>query len=267
MTKAIFCVDSDGCAINTMTFKHEVFMAPIAYEKFNLESVIDREDFMQDWMHVNLYTNFRGANRFKSLVNMLDRIGYPANYNALSKWVNEASQLSMTSLRQEIDKVGPDPSLVTALEWSQACNDGIHSYESEDYRAFDGVKESLAALAPHGPLYVVSTANKPNISAEWRDNDLDQYVSDYYCQEAGPKYDTLKGLVEAGNDSDYIIMIGDSPGDLEAAERAGVQFYPILVGQESQSWAHFVDQELENFLQGDYDSAYYGQVFRDHLSS
>lgn len=31
-------------------------------------------------------------------------------------------------------------------------------------------------------------------------------------------------------------MVGDAPGDRDAAEKNGVRFYPILVGHEGESW-------------------------------
>ena len=46
MSSFIFCVDSDGCAIDTMTYKHELFFGPIAAEKYGVE---DKETFQKNW--------------------------------------------------------------------------------------------------------------------------------------------------------------------------------------------------------------------------
>ncbi|VHM38123.1 phosphoglycolate phosphatase [Streptococcus pyogenes] len=32
----VFCVDSDGCAMDTMTYKHQLFFGPIAAEVFGV---------------------------------------------------------------------------------------------------------------------------------------------------------------------------------------------------------------------------------------
>lgn len=67
MNEVIFTVDSDGCAIDTMTYKHELFMAPLAAEKFKvLEEDVER--FLENWSKINLYSKSRGANRFDGLV-------------------------------------------------------------------------------------------------------------------------------------------------------------------------------------------------------
>lgn len=44
------------------------------------------------------------------------------------------------------------------------------------------------------------------------------------------------------------MMIGDSPGDLKAAELNGVHFYPILVGREMQSWADLTETIADDFV-------------------
>lgn len=35
-------------------------------------------------------------------------------------------------------------------------------------------------------------------------------------------------------------MVGDAPGDMDAAESNGVQFYPILVNREEESWSRII---------------------------
>ena len=33
----VFCVDSDGCAMDTMTYKHELFFGPLAADVFGVK--------------------------------------------------------------------------------------------------------------------------------------------------------------------------------------------------------------------------------------
>ena len=42
-----------------------------------------------------------------------------------------------------------------------------------------------------------------------------------------------------GFDDTHVLMIGDAPGDLDAAEKNDVLYYPILVGKEKFSWDRF----------------------------
>lgn len=36
MTKYLFCVDSDGCVMDTMTYKHQQFFGPLAAKIFEI---------------------------------------------------------------------------------------------------------------------------------------------------------------------------------------------------------------------------------------
>ena len=57
----IYGVDSDGCAMDTMTYKHELFFGPLAAKEYGVE---DKETFQKNWENINLYSRTRGVNRF-----------------------------------------------------------------------------------------------------------------------------------------------------------------------------------------------------------
>ncbi|MGX7350033.1 HAD family hydrolase [Dolosicoccus paucivorans] len=248
MTKQfIFCVDSDGCVMDTMTFKHERFFGPFAADAYEVE---DRETFLKNWDEINLYTKTRGVNRFTGLLLSLESIGYEG-IERLKAWVEGAESLSNDSLKAEIERE-PSEDLQRALDWSYRVNDAIqHNEEDDEY--FPGAKSGLAALAETGLVYVVSSANKEAVLDEWKRHDLMQYVDDLYCQDRGQKADVIKLLLKQISDRKHVIMIGDSPGDLEAAEANGVHFYPILVGKEKESWNYLVETVLKDFTNEVFD--------------
>ncbi len=51
-------------------------------------------------------------------------------------------------------------------------------------------------------------------------------------------------------------MIGDAPGDRDAAKAVGALYYPINPGAEEMSWQRFYDEASEKFLNGTYAGAY-----------
>ena len=53
-----------------------------------------------------------------------------------------------------------------------------------------------------------------------------------------------------------MIMCGDAPGDLAAAEKNGVFFFPILVKKEKESWQEFMDVALNKLISGKYNDGY-----------
>ena len=51
-------------------------------------------------------------------------------------------------------------------------------------------------------------------------------------------------------------MCGDAPGDLSAAEKNGVYFYPILVKRERESWEEFISTSLDHLMNGSFGGEY-----------
>ena len=70
--KFVFCIDSDGCVMDTMTYKHQLFFGPLAADVFEVKN---REAFLQEWGRVNLFSRTRGVNRFVGLVMGLEYAG------------------------------------------------------------------------------------------------------------------------------------------------------------------------------------------------
>jgi hypothetical protein len=53
-----------------------------------------------------------------------------------------------------------------------------------------------------------------------------------------------------------MLMIGDAPGDMKAAEAVGARFYPISPGGEEESWDRLSAEALERFFSGTYSGEY-----------
>ena len=56
--------------------------------------------------------------------------------------------------------------------------------------------------------------------------------------------------------SDHVLMIGDAPGDMNAARANSALFYPINPGQEEVSWKRFYEEAVHRFLAGEYAGEY-----------
>ena len=59
----LICVDSDGCAMDTMDVKHFRCFGPCMVEEWSLQAWADA--ILARWNDINLYTMTRGINRFK----------------------------------------------------------------------------------------------------------------------------------------------------------------------------------------------------------
>ena len=101
----LLCVDSDGCAMDTMDIKHFKCFGPCMVEEWELEEWKDA--ILTRWNEINLYTMTRGINRFKGLAMALKEID--AQYTKiegielLCKWVEESNELSNAAVSIEIE--------------------------------------------------------------------------------------------------------------------------------------------------------------------
>lgn len=262
MGKWIFCVDSDGCVMDTMTYKHTLFFGPLAAEIFEVEQ---KEQFLKDWNIINLYSKTRGINRFSGLLMTLEKYHVPS-IERLKYWVLNTTELSNQSLKREIDQYQSED-LKKALKWSEEVNQQISTTKGLD-KPFENALSTLKKLQSNGKVVVVSSANKEAVEEEWQRHGLLEFVDELYCQDKGKKEDIIHQLIQNGAVVDNMMMIGDSPGDLDAAKKNQIFFYPILVNKEKISWQELNDIVISQFLSNKYSSEQkqYIQKFWENLN-
>ena len=257
----LVCVDSDGCVIDGMTIKHLKCFGPALVEIWGLQD--EEKDVLDYWNVLNLYSMTRGINRFKGLLLSLEeyaRRGYlELDLQPLADWVNATKELSAGSLQRQMDTLHITDKgniLFQALAWSNLVNEKVGQLQPSEKLAFDGVEECFETLKNHSDLAVVSSANAKAVEDEWAYNDVLKYADVIMTQEQGSKADCLQLMKDAGYEADHILMVGDSPGDITCAEHTGVLYYPILVGQEPDSWKELGETVLEHFYDGTYKTRF-----------
>lgn len=253
----LVCVDSDGCAMDTMDIKHIRCFGPCMVAEWGLEEW--RDAILERWNEINLYTMTRGINRFKGLVKALGEIREKyceiEELDALEKWVNETTELSNAALEREIAKKD-NICLRKALAWSSAVNQSIDRLPEEDKKPFGGVPEALKRAYRDADIAIVSSANLGAVLDEWDFYGLLEYTDVVLAQDSGSKAFCIGELMKRGYAPDHVLMCGDAPGDLDAAEKNGVYYFPILVRHEAQSWEEFVKEGIGHFLDGTYGGSY-----------
>ncbi len=252
----LICVDSDGCVMDTMTVKHEKCFGPCMVELWELSDW--REEILRSWDQVNLYSMTRGINRFKGLALALREIDGKykkiAGISALEEWVATSPALSNDALETAIDSCEDADSkacLSMALQWSKNVNKAIDALPEEAKLPFVGALDGLKTAHKVADIAVVSSANRKAVEDEWGKHHLLEHTDYVMCQDNGSKADCIKLLIEKGYDPKRVMMVGDAPGDLDAAKKNGVWFFPILVNHEAESWEELADNGLE-YLQYDF---------------
>ncbi|MGD8625523.1 MAG: HAD hydrolase-like protein [Anaerolineae bacterium] len=260
-------IDSDGCAFDTMEIKHKECFTPNIIKHWHLQPVSKYAREAAEF--VNLYSKWRGINRWPALVMVFDLLRERSEVLARHVEPPQAPRLrafiaadaypkSNDGLRayvaaQAAEK--PDPELAQALAWTEAVNatvaDMVHGVPPFPY-----VRESLAFLHDKADMIVVSATPLEALRREWQEHDLARYVRIIAGQEMGKK--TLHLSLAAGGKyaPDHVLMIGDAPGDMRAARANDALFYPINPGHEEASWQRFYEEAVHKFLAGDYAGAY-----------
>ena len=143
--------------------------------------------------------------------------------------------------------------LKQALAWSEAVNRAIEGMV-RGVPPFPFVRESLVKLGPVADILVVSATPQEALRREWQEHDLTRHVGLICGQESGTKKEflTTASLYAPG----HALMIGDAPGDHEAAKANGALFFPINPGAEEKSWKRFYDEGIERFLGGTFAGKY-----------
>lgn len=254
----LICIDSDGCAMDTMDIKHIRCFGPCMVEEWGLERWADT--ILNRWNEINLYTMTRGINRFLGLAMALKEINdiyCPIDgIEEYEAWTKEASELSNHALETTV-LTAKGPCLTKALAWSYKVNAAVDALPDEDIKPFEGVAGGLAAAHTFADVAIVSSANREAVMEEWKRCGLLPYVDVLCCQDTGSKEYCIKELKAQGYLPDHILMVGDAPGDAAAAFHNGVYFYPILVKHEHQSWKEFCEIALEKLKYGNYSQ--YGE--------
>ncbi len=260
----LICVDSDGCAMDTMDIKHIRCFGPCMVDEWGLEQWQDA--ILARWNEINLYTMTRGVNRFKGLAMALQEINAQyteiAGIEELTKWTEESPQLSNDAVQKAYEETG---SLIfaKALAWSKAVNESINQLPEELKCPFAGVKEALALAHERADIAIVSSANLGAVLEEWETYELLPHTDIVLAQDSGSKAHCIGELLKKGYAPEKVLMCGDAPGDLDAAAGNGVLYYPILVRKEAFSWERFQTEALEQFTSGKYAGEYQDALIRE----
>ena len=264
----LICVDSDGCAMNTMDIKHIKCFGPCMVEEWELSEW--KEAILARWNDMNLYTMTRGINRFKGLAKALREID--ASYKkiedieVLERWVTESDELSNPALERAILE-NDSIVLKKALSWSKSVNENINALPFEEKKPFAGVKEGLEYAHGVADIAIVSSANLQAVLEEWELYGLLDYVDIIMAQDVGSKAFCIGEMLKKGYEKEHVVMTGDAPGDFDAAKKNGVFYFPILVRREKDSWEEFKNAAVDKLMDGSFGGQYQEEKITQFLDN
>ena len=256
-------IDSDGCAFDTMEVKHKECFIPQIIKHWGLQPVSKYAREAAEF--VNLYSRWRGINRWPALVMAFDLLRERAEVRArgidppelprLRDFIAADAYPKSDAGLQAYMADGVEPELVTALAWTREVNAAVAEMV-HGVPPFPGVRDSLAHLADKADMMVVSATPVEALEREWQEHGIASYVRAIAGQEMGKKAVHLELAAKGRYAGDQILMIGDAPGDLRAARAVDALFYPINPGHEEESWQRFSGEAVHRFLATSYAGGY-----------
>jgi phosphoglycolate phosphatase-like HAD superfamily hydrolase len=254
-------IDSDGCIFDSMEIKHKECFAPMFIKHFDLQAV--SKYAREVWEFVNLYSKTRGANRFPALVRALNllrersqvkaRNVRVADTRALDEWIARETKLGNATLSAEV-KNG-NKGLEQVKRWSDAVNAQIEDIV-KGVPPFPLVRECLEKIDGRADAMCISQTPADALKREWAEHGLDGFVKMIAGQEMGTKTEHIKFAAAGKYAPDRILMIGDAPGDFNAAKKNGALFFPINPGNEEASWKRLCEEGLDRYFNGTFAGEY-----------
>ncbi|HYB60818.1 MAG TPA: HAD hydrolase-like protein [Methylomirabilota bacterium] len=262
-------IDSDGCAFDSMEIKHKECFCPQTIKYWNLQAV--SKYARETYEFVNLYSKWRGTNRWPALVSVFDFLRVRPEVIArrcpipqaprLREFIASGKPLSNDGLKAYMAE-HPDPELYNAMEWSLAINrcvaDIVH-----DLPPFPFVRESLERLQSKADVVVVSQTPGEALLREWAEHGIDGFARTIAGQELGTKKQHLKMAAGGKYKPGHVLMIGDAPGDFEAGRANNTLFFPVNPGHEEASWERFYKEGIHKFTAGEFAGAYEAALIAD----
>ena len=255
-------IDSDGCAFDSMEIKHKECFIPNIIKHWKLQAV---SKFTREAAEfVNLYSKWRGINRFPALIMTFDlledwhevrarKVEIPKAPN-LRAWIEKESKLGNPALAEYCSK-HDHLDMHQALRWSKAVNDSVTDMV-EGVPPFPFVRECLEKMQGKADVLVCSATPLEALEREWEEHDIAKHVFTIAGQEQGTKKEHIEIAGTGKYEPKKMLMIGDAPGDRKAARANNALFYPINPGNEAASWERLFDEGLDKFYEGTYAGEY-----------
>jgi phosphoglycolate phosphatase-like HAD superfamily hydrolase len=266
-------IDSDGCVFDSMEVKQKEFFIPNAIKYFDLAAISDI--LRETWEFVNLYSFYRGGNRFTSLIKVFELLSERDDYNksacrlpdltSLKEWVRIESKMGNASLKKYFNS-NYDPDLEKVVLWTEAINRDI-SEKLRNIPPFPNAKTAIKKISSAADMIIVSQTPLEALDREWEEHGLKKYVKVIAGQEHGTKTEHITLAAKGKYPDNRILMIGDAKGDLDAARNNGILFYPVIPGKEDKSWENFINEGFARFLNETFKGSYEDKLLKEFLKS
>ena len=257
-------LDSDGTIFDTMNIKHNICFVNPLVKIYNLFDIKDK--VKEIWIKINLYSKFRGINRFEALFQFFEDLkksgllndtdfAFP-NLDSIKYWSNSKKILTNESLYLLMKEINSDEKsdINKAINWSIEVNNNVESI-IVDLPPISGALSAIKYLSSRADIIVLSNTPIKTLIRDWQQKNIYSKAAFICGQETGSKSEMLEAATKGKYEKNKVLMIGDSPSDLIAAKKNKVLFFPIIPLKEKESWNFFISIGAPQFFLSQYHSS------------
>ncbi len=248
----IIIVESEGAVFDVHRRWHEAAYLPAFIGCFG--GMAEPALCGEVWRYVALETCLRGEPPMVILLAALrvlnclsPSVQRTVVVKALEKYA--ASETSTDDLFRLEEK---NPAEMMAIDWFSMAEGLIQDSGRVPY--FFTAEEFLrnaAYIAPNSRILVYSSLLEQTAMRLWQVAGLDQCFFRIAGRERGSPSNYLRAALAAGFERSSIVTVGSSAMMFKAAQLAGIRFFPIVPGQEEESWKIFAEEWFPAYLRGD----------------
>ena len=200
-------IDSDGTVFDTMNLKHSYCFVDSLVSIYNLSKI--RSEVVELWKKINLYSKYRGINRFEALYlffeNFKKNKDFEKNQNSFPnlKVIKNLSELNIPLTNENLLKFSKNYSkrnqelndIERAIIWSKDVNKNVGKLII-DLPPIQGAVTAIKYLYNHSDMAVLSNTPTKTLLNDWSHNNIKNLVSFICGQETGSKTEMLKAAIK-----------------------------------------------------------------------
>jgi len=248
----IVIIESEGAVFDISRYWHETAYLPSFIGCFG--GSVDPAIAGEVWRKIALESSLRGEHPLIILLAALRVLNvlYPSmQRTAIIKTLEKYSysEATIDDLFKLEDK---PPAEMMIIDWFSMA-EGL-TQELGRVPHFSTAEEFLRSaryIAPRSELFVYSNLGESAAMRMWQAAGLGECFFRIAGKERGKPGEYLRAALSAGFERSSMIAIGSSSAMFRASQLAGIRFFPIVPGQEEESWRILAEQWFPAYLRGE----------------
>lgn len=135
-------------------------------------------------------------------------------------------------------------------------------WDDKTGQVFEGVEQCLKNLGVVSDLALLTDLNARAAYSEWNMHGLPPCT--VICTRRRVLVHVLADLLDLEYDRKKVLVVGFGADVLEATQKYGILFYPILPSHEANAWKTLNEEASLKLLHGTYEGRYQQQLLARH---